>query len=64
MFYWSLVIYLFVLDKKQRIYIHDNGHWMVKGRFEKAFAKDSKIAWDVEEENFILSVLAVMLIIS
>jgi len=36
---------------------------MVKGRFEKAFAKDSKIAWDVEEENFILSVLAVMLII-
>jgi len=61
--YWNLVIYLFVSDKKQQIYIHDNGYWMVKGRFEKVFAKDSKIAWDVEEEIFILSVLAVMLII-
>jgi hypothetical protein len=36
---------------------------MVKGRFEKAMAKDSKIAWDVDEDNFSLSVLAVILMI-
>jgi hypothetical protein len=36
---------------------------MVKGRFEKASAKDSKIAWDIEDEDFILSVLVVILII-
>jgi len=62
-FYWNLAIYLIVSDKKQRIYIHDNGYWMVKGRFEKASAKDSKIAWDVEGEDFNLSILAVISLI-
>lgn len=57
--YFSYTNYF--LDKKQRIYVHDNGYWMVKGRFEKAFTKDSKIAWDVDEENLSLSVLAVSL---
>jgi hypothetical protein len=56
-------IYQLFLDQKQRIYVHDNGYWMVKGRFEKAFTKDSKIAWDVDEENLSLSVLAVSLLI-
>ena len=46
-FYQNLSIYLLSLDKKQRIYVHDNGYWMVKGRFEKAAVKDSKIAWDI-----------------
>jgi len=45
------------------LYIHDNGYWMVKGCFEKAFTKDSKIAWDVDEDNFSLSLLAVSLLI-
>ena len=35
---------------------------MVKGHFEKAFTKDSKIAWDVDEEKLSLSVLAVSLL--
>ena len=52
--------YIF-LDKKQRIYVHDNGYWMVKGHFDKAVAKDSKISWDVKEDDFLLSILAVML---
>jgi hypothetical protein len=56
-FYQDLDIYLLFLDKKQRIYVHDNGYWMVKGRFEKALAKDSKIAWDMDDS---LSVLMVM----
>ena len=34
---------------------------MVKGCFDKAVAKDSKIAWDVKEDDFFLSILAVML---
>jgi hypothetical protein len=34
---------------------------MVKGRFDKAVAKDSKISWDVKEDDFFLSILAVML---
>lgn len=61
---WSYFSYTsYFLDKKQRIYVHDNGYWMVKGHFEKAFTKDSKIAWDVDEENLSLSVLAVSLLI-
>ena len=52
-------IYLF-LDKKQCIYVHDDGHWMVKGHFEKALAKDSKIAWDMDD---FISVLVVIWII-
>ena len=39
----------FFLDKKQCIYVHDDGYWMVKDPFEKAFAKNSKIAWDMGE---------------
>jgi len=62
MYFVGAQLYTYILlDKKQRIYIHDNGYWMVKGRFEKAITKDSKIAWDVEEDNFFLSVLAVIL---
>lgn len=34
---------------------------MVKGRFEKAFDKDSKIRWDVKNNNYSLSILAVNL---
>ena len=56
-FYQNLNIYLLSLDKKQRIYVHDNGYWMVKGHFEKAVAKDSKIAWDIDDS---LSLLVVM----
>ena len=58
-----MAIYLIVSDKKQRIYIHDNGYWMVKGCFEKTSAKDSKIAWDVEGEDFNLLILAVISLI-
>ena len=46
------------MNTKQRIYIHDGGNWMVKGRFEKAFDKDSKIRWDVKDNNYSLSILA------
>ena len=56
-FYQNLNIYLLSLDKKQHIYVHDNGYWMVKGCFEKAVAKDSKIAWDIDDS---LSLLVVM----
>jgi hypothetical protein len=56
-FYQNLNVYLLFLDKKQHIYIHDNGYWMVKGRFEKAIAKDSKIAWDMDDS---FSVLVIM----
>jgi hypothetical protein len=55
-FYQNLNIYLLFLDKKQRVYIHDNGYWMVKGRFEKALAKDSKIAWDIDDSVSVLVV--------
>jgi hypothetical protein len=32
---------------------------MVKGHFEKAFAKNSKIKWDIENNNYSLAILAV-----
>ena len=48
---------LIFLDKKQRVYVHDDGYWMVKGRFEKAFIKNSKVSWD---ENDTISILMVM----
>ncbi len=34
---------------------------MVKGRFEKAFDKNSKIKWDLKNNNYSLSILAVNL---
>lgn len=49
------------LDKKQRIYVHDNGNWMVKGHFEKAFAKNSKINWNVKDDDYSLAILVVIL---
>jgi hypothetical protein len=45
------------LDKKQRVYVHDNGYWMVKGRFEKALAKNSKVSWDKDDTISILMVM-------
>lgn len=45
------------LDKKQRVYVHDDGYWMVKGRFEKALAKNSKVAWDKDNTISILMVM-------
>jgi hypothetical protein len=48
---------LIFLDKKQCVYVHDDGYWMVKGRFEKALAKNIKVSWD---ENDTISILMVI----
>jgi hypothetical protein len=56
-FYQNLNVYLLFLDKKQCIYIHDNGYWIIKGRFEKAIGKDSKIAWDMDDSLLVLVVM-------
>ena len=63
-FYQNLDIYLLFLDKKQHIYIHDNSYWMVKGCFEKALAKDSRIAWDMEDSVSVLVVISFILSLS
>ena len=56
-------IYLF-LDKKQHIYVHDDGNWMVKSCFEKALAKDSKIAWDMDDSVSVLVVMWIIFLLS
>ena len=63
-FYQNLDKYLLFLDKKQPIYIHDNGYWMVKGHFEKVIAKDSKIAWDMEDSVSVLVIISFILLLS
>lgn len=51
---------LIVLDKKQRVYVHDDGYWMVKGRFEKALMKNSKVSWNEDDSISILMVMWIL----
>jgi hypothetical protein len=48
---------LIFLDKKQRVYVQDDGYWMVKGRFEKVLVKNSKVSWDEDDTIYILMVM-------
>lgn len=37
---------------------------MVKGRFEKALARDSKIAWDMDDSDSVLVVMWIIFLLS
>ena len=62
LFFLQRILHWFLSDKTQCIYVQDDGHWMVKGHFAKAVAKDSKIKWVEKDNKYFLSLLMVNLL--
>jgi hypothetical protein len=51
------------LDQNSRIYVHEDGDWAVKGRFDKALNHEDPVQWEVGDvmSGFMLRILAVRL---
>lgn len=50
-----------VVELNQRIYVCEDGDWVIKGRYEDAIADEEKIEWSVVEGKHVISLCAVSL---
>jgi hypothetical protein len=46
-------------EHDQRIYVHEEGQWQIKGRFSVATEEDEKVLWVMDGQHMVLRLVAV-----
>lgn len=55
-------LFIILIEFNRRVYVHEDGVWAVKGRYQSALEDDDVVAWDDEDGKLILRIAAVIIL--